>query len=107
VSDQAGRFDVPGDGFWCFVITRPTIKLSWDDLDAQGCADHGAPDWDTMITVGPNKTRDARGNVTLQWTVTVHCEPAPRATPATPLPALEALTIAELDPVEPPPVAAA
>jgi hypothetical protein len=89
------------------MIFRPTMRLSWDDLDQQGSADHGIPDWNSMVVVGPNKIRDGRGNVTLQWTVTVHCEPASPATTATPLPAPEAPTIAELAPVEPPPVGAA
>jgi hypothetical protein len=78
------------------------MRLSWDDLDEQGCAEHGSPDWNTMTVVGPTKIRDARGNVTLQWTVTVHCEQAPPATPVTPLPVPEA-RVAELEPVEPPP----
>jgi hypothetical protein len=51
------------------------VHLSWDDLDAQGCGEDGSPDWSSLIVVGPNKTRDSRGNVTLQWTVTVHCVP--------------------------------
>lgn len=84
---------------------RPTIRLSWDDLDEQGCAEHGSPDWTSMTLVGPTKIRDARGHVTLHWSVTVHCEPA---TPATSIPVPEARTLAELNPVEPtPPVGAA
>jgi hypothetical protein len=82
------------------VISRPTIKLSWDELDELGCVDHGAPDWNSMTVAGPTKVRDARGNVTLQWCVTVHCQPA---TPATPLPGPGVPSIAQLDPVEPPP----
>lgn len=58
------------------MITRPTVRLSWDDLDTAGCAEHGTPDWDTLIAVGPIKRRDARGRTTLQWTVTVQCAPA-------------------------------
>ena len=86
------------------MIFRPTMRLPWDALDEQGCIDHGAPDWNSMVIVGPTKIRDARGNVTLQWTVTVHCEPA--SSPATPIPVPGAPSIAELDPVEPPPVVA-
>jgi hypothetical protein len=50
------------------------MRLRWDDLDAQGCAQDGVPDWDSMIVVGPTKVRDGRGNVSLQWTVTVQCQ---------------------------------
>jgi hypothetical protein len=28
-----------------------------------------------MIVVGPTKKRDAHGNATLEWTVTVQCRP--------------------------------
>jgi hypothetical protein len=79
------------------------MRLPWDDLDQQGCVDHAAPDWNSLTVVGPNKIRDGRGNVTLQWTVTVHCAPALPVTPATLLPAPGAPVLAELDPVEPPP----
>jgi hypothetical protein len=79
------------------------MRLSWDDLDEQGCAEHGAPDWNTMTVVGPTKVRDSRGNVTLQWSVTVHCVQAPPVTPVTSLPAPEVLRVAGLDPAEPPP----
>jgi hypothetical protein len=58
------------------VIAGPMMRLRWDDLDAQGCADDGAPDWNSTIVVGPTKVRDARGNVSLQWTVTVQCQRA-------------------------------
>jgi hypothetical protein len=50
------------------------MRLRWDDLDAQACAQDGVPDWDSMIVVGPTKVRDGRGNVSLQWTVTVQCQ---------------------------------
>ena len=82
---------------------RPTMQLSWDDLDELGCAEHGAPDWNTMTVVGPTKVRDARGNVTLQWSVTVHCVQAPPVSPATPLPVAEVLPVAGLEPVGPRP----
>ena len=71
----------------------------------QGCTDHGAPDWNSMTVVGPTKLRDGHGNVTLQWSVTVHCAPAAQAPPAPRLPDLEASTGGELDP--PPPVGVA
>lgn len=69
----------------------------------QGCTDHGAPDWNSMIVVGPNKLRDGHGNVTLQWTVTVHCAPAVQVPPAPRLPDLEASNGGAPDPVEPSP----
>ena len=84
---------------------RPTMRLSWDDLDEQGCAEHGAPDWNTMTIVGPTKIRDARGHVTLQWSVTVHCEPSPPVVAVVPPPAPEP-ALAETDPVVPPPLGA-
>lgn len=82
------------------------MRLSWDELDEQGCADHGAPDWNSMTVVGPTKVRDARGNVTLQWSVTVHCQPALPA--ATPLPVPAAPPAGDPQPVVglPAPVAA-
>ncbi len=61
------------------MIFGRTVHLSWDDLDAQGCGEDGAPDWDTLIVVGPTKRRDARGNTTLEWTVTVQCRRDERA----------------------------
>jgi hypothetical protein len=64
------------------MLSRPTVHLSWDDLDAQGCGDDGAPEWSTMVVVGPTKRRDSRGRVTLQWSVTVQCEPHPAPRPA-------------------------
>jgi hypothetical protein len=63
------------------MLSRPTVHLSWDDLDAQGCGEDGSPDWSSLIVVGPTKTRDSRGNVTLQWTVTVRCVPQPPSQP--------------------------
>ena len=63
------------------------MQLRWDDLDAQRCADDGAPDWNTMIVVGPNRVRDAHGNVSLQWTVTVQCRPTAPAVPVPTAPA--------------------
>jgi hypothetical protein len=66
------------------------MQLRWDSLDAQRCAEDGAPDWNTMIVVGPTKVRDGRGNVSLQWTVTVQCRPeATAAVPVQPAPAVE------------------
>jgi hypothetical protein len=62
------------------------MRLRWDDLDAQGCAEDGSPDWDSMIVVGPTKVRDGRGNVSLQWTVTVQCQKAAVPTARTPEP---------------------
>ena len=61
-------------GFQSAVILRPTMRLSCDDLDEQGCADHGAPEWNSMTVVGPTKIRDARGQVSLHGSVTVHCD---------------------------------
>jgi hypothetical protein len=57
------------------MLFRPPYALPWDDLDAQGCAEDGTPDWDTMIVVGPVKRRDANGQTTLEWTVKVQCRP--------------------------------
>jgi hypothetical protein len=74
------------------------MKLRWDDLDAQACAEDGVPDWNSMIVVGPTKIRDARGNVTLQWTVTVQCTPPARAATGSVIPA----PAADVEP-EPPP----
>ena len=54
---------------------RPSLVLPWDDLDAQGCAEDGTPDWETLIVVGPLKRREAHDHVTLEWTVTVQCRP--------------------------------
>jgi hypothetical protein len=55
------------------MLFRPPFALPWDDLDAQACGADGAPDWSTMIVVGPSKKRDSHGNTTLEWTVTVQC----------------------------------
>ena len=80
-SDRSGLRRLAA-GFPALVINRPTLRLRWDDLDAQACAGHGSPDWDSMIVVGPTKVRDGRGNVSLQWTVTVQCQrPATEAIP--------------------------
>jgi hypothetical protein len=76
---------------------RPTIRLSWDELDDMSCVEHASPDWNSLTVVGPTRIRDARGNVTLHRSVTVQCQPA------TPLPIASAPPPAELDPVEPPP----
>jgi len=62
------------------MLSRPTVHLSWDDLDTQGCGEDGAPDWSSLVVVGPNKRRDSRGRVTLEWKVTVQCT-APVAAP--------------------------
>jgi hypothetical protein len=62
------------------MIFSRTITVPWDDLDAQACGEDGAPDWDSLIVVGPMKRRDARGHTTLEWTVTVQCRP--QAAPA-------------------------
>ena len=56
---------------------RPPYALPWDDLDAQGCAEDGAPDWDSLVVVGPMKKRDAQGHTTLEWRVTVQCRRQP------------------------------
>ena len=69
------------------MIARPNLQLRWDDLDAQRCAEDGAPDWNTMIVVGPTKLRDAHGNVSLQWTVSVQCRPTAPAVPVPTAPA--------------------
>jgi hypothetical protein len=82
-------------GFLNLVIARPTLQLRWDDIDAQRCADDGAPDWNSMIVVGPTKVRDAHGNVSLQWTVTVQCRPTAPAVPVRTAPA-------DVEPVLPP-----
>jgi hypothetical protein len=66
------------------MIFSRTMTVPWDDLDAQGCADDGAPDWDSLIVVGPMKRRDARGHTSLEWTVTVQCRPRPAAEPVVP-----------------------
>ncbi len=63
------------------MMFRHTASLPWDDLDLQGCAEDGTPDWDSLIVVGPVKQRDARGNTTLQWTVTVQCRRDPEQEP--------------------------
>lgn len=87
-------------GFSHPVIARPTLQLRWDDLDAQRCAEDGAPDWNSLIVVGPTKVRDGHGNVSLQWTVTVQCRPAPVVVPAPAPPA-------DVEPVLPPPLGTA
>jgi hypothetical protein len=58
-------------------MAKPTVRISWDDLDAAGCAEDGTPDWSSMIVVGPTKRRGPRGQVSLEWTVTVQCQAAP------------------------------
>jgi hypothetical protein len=58
------------------VIFTRTVSVPWDDLDEQGCADDGAPDWTTLIVTGPTRRRDALGHVSLEWTVTAQCRPA-------------------------------
>lgn len=60
------------------------MHLSWDDLDTQGCGEDGTPDWSSMVVVGPNKHRDSRGRVTLQWSVTVQCRAAAETVTAEP-----------------------
>jgi len=62
------------------VIFKRTVSLPWDDLDDQGCAESGAPDWTTLIITGPTRRRDARGHVSLEWTVTAQCRPVTRTT---------------------------
>lgn len=57
------------------MLSRPTARLPWDDLDAQECGADAAPDWSTQIIVGPIKSRDHHGHLTLEWRVTVHCRP--------------------------------
>lgn len=52
---------------------RATAPLPWDELHVQACAEDGEPDWSTMIVTGPTRTRDARGQTSLQWIVTVRC----------------------------------
>ena len=69
------RIDAGSAGTSTVMIFSRTMTVPWDDLDAQGCADDGTPDWDSLIVVGPLKRRDARGQTTLEWTVTVQCRP--------------------------------
>ena len=76
------RIEDGGPGTSTVMIFSRTMKVPWDDLDAQGCADDGAPDWDSLIVVGPMKRRDARGHTSLEWTVTVQCRPRPASTRA-------------------------
>ena len=57
------------------MLFRPTYALPWDDLDAQACGEDGAPDWSTMIVVGPTKKRNSQGQTTVEWTVKVQCRP--------------------------------
>lgn len=59
------------------MLFRPAYALPWDDLDVQGCAEDGMPDWTTLIVVGPVKRRGPRGQTTLEWTVKVQCRPHP------------------------------
>jgi hypothetical protein len=59
------------------MIFRRTITLPWDDLDIQACADDGEPAWNTLIITGPVKRRGVHGQVSLEWTVTVQCQPSP------------------------------
>lgn len=54
---------------------RATATLPWDELHDESCADDEFPDWHTMIVTGPMKSRDARGRTTIQWTVSVQCQP--------------------------------
>jgi hypothetical protein len=58
------------------VIFKRTVSVPWDDLDEQGCAEDGAPDWTTLIVTGPTRRRGPRGHVSLEWTVTAQCRPA-------------------------------
>jgi hypothetical protein len=57
------------------VIFTRTVSVPWDDLDEQGCAEDGAPDWTTLIVTGPTRRRGPRGQVSLEWTVTAQCRP--------------------------------
>ncbi len=65
------------------MLLRPTVHLPWDDLDSQACAEHGAPEWHTLIVVGPMKRRHSRGHATLEWTVTVQCLSRSTVSPVT------------------------
>jgi hypothetical protein len=44
------------------VLRVTTARLSWDDLDDQGSAEDGAPDWRSLVVVGP--TSVATGGAT-------------------------------------------
>lgn len=67
-------------------LIRRSFEAPWDDLDVQGCIDHGPPLWTTMIVVGPTKVRDAHGNVSLHWAVSVQCDAtAPEGTLTAPV----------------------
>lgn len=73
------------------MLYRPTTRLPWDDLDAQECGADVAPDWSSLIVVGPIKQRNQYGQLTLEWTVTAQCRPVsgtqqPRTVAATPPP---------------------
>lgn len=57
------------------MLYRPTARLAWDDLDAQECGADSAPDWSSLVVVGPMKRRDKRGQLMLEWTVSVQCRP--------------------------------
>ena len=74
---NSGRTAIGGraGGSHSGMIFSRTMTVPWDDLDAQGCGEDGAPDWDSLIVVGPMKRRDARGHTSLEWTVTVQCRP--------------------------------
>jgi hypothetical protein len=58
------------------VIFKRTVSAPWDDLDEQGYAEDGAPDWTTLVVTGPTRRRGARGHVSLEWTATAQSRPA-------------------------------
>ncbi|SDY97948.1 hypothetical protein SAMN05661080_05188 [Modestobacter sp. DSM 44400] len=64
------------------VMFRATAPLPWDELHVQACGEDGTPDWGSMVVTGPVRVRDARGRTTLQWSVSVQCQPAPESTAA-------------------------
>jgi hypothetical protein len=59
------------------VIFTRTVRVPWDDLDAQTCAEDGQPDWSTLTVTGPTRLRGPHGQSSLVWTVSVQCPPTP------------------------------
>jgi hypothetical protein len=73
VKPRSGTVEPLPRGHCRGVIFKRTVSVPWDDLDEQGCADDGRPDWATLIITGPTRRRDAHGHVSLEWTVTAQC----------------------------------
>jgi hypothetical protein len=72
------------EGIPAAVIFRRTVNVPWDDLDVQACGHDGQPDWSTLVVTGPTRRRGPYGQSSLEWTVSVQCQPSAATTAAEP-----------------------